>query len=399
MRTSTKLKNISWWVIVGGISLILVVATILVNTPTSAFAGSILKNLNLAWEMNAGAWWSSMLLLMIALGAYGLASTRRDQPRSGWALIALIFVVLSWDEMGSYHERVMDAGWGAVLPFGAALLGALGYSLVRLYRNQSTRSSAIMLLVGTMLLMTIVPQEYLETRLNIVDGLLGIRAGIEEGIELLGMLLCLAAVARQYEITSKGIQSFTAAIRRLRFPLILLFAGLFLTIPVSFLAANFMDMPVRGDPVLWYASAVLLLLGFYSLAQAVEGRKQMIWAGASIVFFAASVGIVYLWERLIRGSDLTVFLLLGAFLIAVSFVRWYSSKFSLMSIAVFIVLTLVMITGAAANSVVLRYILTSVFVFGCAVLVLVPQTRELPVSTEPDKKTLEHLYQQQSSRI
>ena len=82
------------------------------------------EQVDLALERNAAAWYSSMLLLSVALAcAFCFAvDARSGGGRAsrvlgvGWLLLAALFAALSLDELGSLHERVND-----LLHFGAAV--------------------------------------------------------------------------------------------------------------------------------------------------------------------------------------------------------------------------------------------------------------------------------------
>lgn len=70
--------------------------------------------LNLGTEKVAAAWYSSMLLLLVAIAAACcyLSDTQRPQKsvfrvlNFGWLVFALIFITLSFDELGSFHEMI-----------------------------------------------------------------------------------------------------------------------------------------------------------------------------------------------------------------------------------------------------------------------------------------------------
>ncbi len=94
--------------------------------PNSETAQWLLVELTLAKENVAAAWYSSMLLFTVGLAAaicfwadvqYG-ANTKWRILNYGWIAMALLFAMLSFDEMGSFHEMIgktslfMKAGKG-----------------------------------------------------------------------------------------------------------------------------------------------------------------------------------------------------------------------------------------------------------------------------------------------
>ena len=106
------------------------------------FANYWLAQLYLGAENVLAAWYSSMLLLAVALSAcLAFAVERKQKPprpagwASGWLLLAAVFTVLSLDEIGSFHERLglvpWTDQWGmAVIQLGittAILAGVLAH--------------------------------------------------------------------------------------------------------------------------------------------------------------------------------------------------------------------------------------------------------------------------------
>jgi hypothetical protein len=86
------------------------------------FLSYVLVQTHLATENVLAAWYSSMLLLAVAVCAAAAYSIRTPSDdvwtppwlRPGWLVIAAVFALLSFDEIGSFHERI-----GAALSFGA----------------------------------------------------------------------------------------------------------------------------------------------------------------------------------------------------------------------------------------------------------------------------------------
>ena len=102
------------------------------------FVKYVLVQGHLATENVVAAWYSSMLLLAVGLAAvWALRSDLQSRPspfRWGWAAVAGAFVLLSMDEIGSWHERIgmvralsiggdRAVGWVFVLAIPIALVG------------------------------------------------------------------------------------------------------------------------------------------------------------------------------------------------------------------------------------------------------------------------------------
>lgn len=86
----------------------------------------VLLQFHLATENVVASWYSSMLLLTVALAAAVAFSLDRRHERSwierllglGWLLVAAAFAGLSLDEIGSLHERLGMVRYGGAPPTG-----------------------------------------------------------------------------------------------------------------------------------------------------------------------------------------------------------------------------------------------------------------------------------------
>ena len=118
---------------------------------TRWFVRYILVHGHLATENVLAAWYSSLLLLGVAIaGVVGFVvdgRQGRSALRYGWLLLAAVFALLSLDEIGSLHERLgmlpwlsgsglRPTGWVYVLalPIAAVSLFLLGFSCLHLRR-------------------------------------------------------------------------------------------------------------------------------------------------------------------------------------------------------------------------------------------------------------------------
>ena len=172
---------------------------------------------NLAGENKFSVWYSSMLLLLVSLGALGcfaLELQQRQEMRErvlsyGWALVALLFVGLSLDELGSIHERIPSLpgmyspaaglhGWVGVLIVPIALVGLFVVAFATLRVRQSPAAFWLMLL-GLFLFLSVPIQEHLEVAAKLAadprqgSGRPAASAVLEEGTEIFGSLCFLAS--------------------------------------------------------------------------------------------------------------------------------------------------------------------------------------------------------------
>ncbi len=89
-----------------------------VGASTGTSTRFLLLQLDLAYENVLSAWYSSMLLLLVAIMCIFcfLIDKERFQRKvdtfinPGWIVLSLIFATLSLDELGSFHETIGDTG-------------------------------------------------------------------------------------------------------------------------------------------------------------------------------------------------------------------------------------------------------------------------------------------------
>ncbi|TDD18594.1 hypothetical protein E1218_25745 [Kribbella turkmenica] len=100
--------------------------------PTSGALPDVLALLNAAQERSLASWWTSALLVaccLVATAASLLASggMARGWVTWAWLVLAVVFAVLSLDEVVSLHER--GAEWTASVFETSSLLGRLGWTI------------------------------------------------------------------------------------------------------------------------------------------------------------------------------------------------------------------------------------------------------------------------------
>lgn len=160
---------------------------------------------HLGYENNFAAWFSGVLLALIALHALdGRTLYRSVAPHvsRAWATIAAIMLFLSADEVGSLHERLTGLGkaagigiWGFLIPIGMGCAFFLLRAVVTLWKTGGTqRRQALLLLTGFVLLGSVAVQEFIEHAFSWdTPRARAARLTIEEGSELIGMLILLLA--------------------------------------------------------------------------------------------------------------------------------------------------------------------------------------------------------------
>lgn len=237
---------------------------------------TLLLPLNLGGENTIAAWWSGMLLFVASVHAYdGARRTALDQPEAAgaWRIIAALLLFLSLDEVGSIHERTgqltIDLGYSEWIPLGvlAVLLGGLAVvALWRLWNIPAERVAAVGIFVGFVLLASIVPQEYFEHRVEWSGNVArAARLVVEEGTELLGILVILA-------ITMRNTPGLSARERTADVPLsVIRWPGrwaTWLAVPFCLLIAVITaHLPIQrwGHPSDWVAATAFLGAGLVLL--------------------------------------------------------------------------------------------------------------------------------------
>lgn len=216
--------------------------------------------LNLTGENNVAAWWSGMLLLLAAVYALdACVAHRKDERRQfiGWGGLALLLTLLSMDEIGSVHERIPKI----ILVVVGLMLAAVGsFALFSLLRSRVPFPHVLLIALAFLLFASVAGQEYLQFTTNWWGTNTGLRAGLEEGCELVAMLLLVWVTGFHAALSSGQRAPFRglAVIRPAAVGVAIALA--FVTAPI----AASLDDPHRGNPAMWVASATFLLtaLGF-----------------------------------------------------------------------------------------------------------------------------------------
>ncbi len=170
----------------------------------ASFADKLLTFMDLGGENNIASWSSSMLLASICWVALLCflcddIGGRRDRLRFGWVLIALGFAALSFDELGSAHERLdLPEGYAGMILWYAPVMAVLpAYMLAFGFSRMRGDPVALGLIaLGCACLATVPLQEYFEIEMRRGSSRPILELALEEGTELAGMLAFLAAFTR-----------------------------------------------------------------------------------------------------------------------------------------------------------------------------------------------------------
>ncbi|MFW5943444.1 MAG: hypothetical protein ACOCXI_16685 [Chloroflexota bacterium] len=287
-------RSIAWWQWIVAISLFFsVMTTLFPHAPGNPIKWHILQHFTLSGETNVAAWWSGFLLILLSLFAFQLAY-RAPRDRIAWFVFSLVLLGLSLDEVGSLHERVSAAAtdtWGALLPYAIVLGLLVAYVLVTLVRRAETRRAAALIALAFFLFGAVAGQEYLEHLIEWPQWTIGLRVGIEEGTELLAMLIIFIGLIHA------GNQG--SAARRLplipdprQFPYlpVLLLGGFLFHLGASLTVSSLSNFDKRGNPAIW-VPLVLFVLLFARAASSLSSQEGSA-SQKSNWFLAAAGGIL-----------------------------------------------------------------------------------------------------------
>ncbi len=293
MNLMRKAGSFPWWYWIGGINLFLLFSTALASYVS--FPGN--EHFFIGHEMNIATWWSGTCLIALALLTYEFHGTRKNGTGLAWLILSIVFLVLSGDEIGSFHER--SGGWSNLWKFAAVGMISFAYSMSMLLRVKETRKPALFILSGFALFGLVAVQErvympYAGHRL-----FEGIMVVVEEGTELLGMFICFLGIVKQ-----RGVRRSQAPLMQVipnphlvKHLSHILFAGMCIHSAVSLVVPGLTDIPRRGNPAAWYPSFLFFILFCASIWKnanpAEDNRKNRFYLAIFfLILSAAATGTV-----------------------------------------------------------------------------------------------------------
>lgn len=357
-----KLDSLAWWKWFIVIDFILVSITVIAKYFPRI---TVLHYFNLGLEMNFAAWWSSMSLLLAAVLSYELFCSQKDGTKNAWLVIAFVLCALSWDEIGSLHERAFQGSWSNYIPYGLVGISLTIYALIKLFWQPKTRKSAFLILSAFIVFASVALQEYIEHAVNWSDALLGIRVGIEEGTELLGIFLYLMAIMIQ-RTKKQNLNNWLAILPKfsvMKYLSFVLLIGLAFHSIASFYLPQIPELYLKGNPAIWYPAVIFLLLCFHGVEQFSTHPKDQpkIWLLLAINFVIFSALIC---AQAPIESFLKFYVLYGMqlLLIPLFYVKLYPLKLNL-HIVILSYLPFLLLLSSLVGGLVIPFLVSGIFAY------------------------------------
>jgi hypothetical protein len=196
------------------ISALFVAATLLSDLQHPLMLRWYGRELNLKLEGNIAVWWSSILLFITGMAAWGLSRTVLALPEARWtsklwALMAVFFVALSADESARLHERtgakfikwfgevpwLTNAGFTWLLALLPLIVVFVACTVVLARWTFRWHQAGALLLVGGLACwLGVLVAEFVQAQLVRWSLPRGFQGVIEEGLEIIGANLFVAGM-------------------------------------------------------------------------------------------------------------------------------------------------------------------------------------------------------------
>jgi len=294
-------------------ALIAVSVLLLIITQLSyALAGSGRLSLLLFWaglggENNLGAWWSGMLLVLAGVLAFD-GFFNPDKPvheQRGWLALGFALLLLSFDEVASLHEYLSRSRL-SLAALGAVGLALAVFGMLQLRRAGVPKRVLARLSFAFGLLASVPVHEMVQQTLEWPNPVIyGVRAMLEEGTEIIAMLIFVSVTRACSGALLRATRDFMIAPvhgRRL-----ITMAAWILWAPLT--AATFV-LPSPGGPADWLAGSLLMLCALLAARDAVQLGKLDSQAARLVLFYvaasAATNAVKLEWDPVVLGIAVSV---------------------------------------------------------------------------------------------
>lgn len=163
----------------------------------------LLQLFDLDEENNIPTWFSSFLLLNNSFVVLLLANTREGSQRIYWTILAASFLLLALDEVAGLHETLNTAteiNWA--IPAAIFVL-IVGIAYVPFLLALRRRLAMLLILSGVLYFSGALLVELLSEDMDSNSSRYALAVALEEGLEMLGALLCLHTVLNEMKSAQK----------------------------------------------------------------------------------------------------------------------------------------------------------------------------------------------------
>jgi hypothetical protein len=298
-----------WFRALMGISAALIVVTFASYAVVDhRWLARVLFWFGLGGENNIGAWWSGMLLALAAFLALDGFFDRSKQlvEQRGWLALGCALLLLSFDEIASLHEYLAALGQRYLAVLGVVGLTLASYGMQQLHRARVPARTLFRLLIAFGLLATVPIHETIQQKLQWDNQVVyGLRAFLEEGTEIVAMLIFVAVTRETSASALRSSQDcLVALVRRPR--LTRLTALLLWPILV---AATF-ELPQPGGPADWLASTLFMACALLAVREGLLRGGFDSRSLALILFYAAvsaaANAMKIAWDPIVLGTSVNV---------------------------------------------------------------------------------------------
>ena len=297
-----------------GIAVLICIALVSTTALSILTESQLLTKFSLSQENNAATWWSGILLTLASMHAFdGHARWQKEMPSiaRAWALISIVLLGLSADEVGSIHERVELAtnvlgvpDVVALAPFELVLLALLGSGLLLLWSDDGQRHKVVPIVIAFGLFglfaAVVVQEEVIQDNFHYP-----ILSALEEGTELAGILILLKVAMSNTGGLFRPSESpagpvFEAVNRSLTWAMVV---GLAVAPVLALITANLIEAR-RGHPADWFTAVIFFAAALAAARACFITGEQIGWRSWALAALCLLASVLVVDANAVRLVDL-----------------------------------------------------------------------------------------------